>query len=1201
MVLVSLLLLFSLFAPTPTLALRAGGATRALALHADKVASAPGYFTLHFRGPCGNALLHLLEAELGEPVRDFVPPNAVLVFIESAERGEALLRRVPHLVDVRRVVANSAARVRARIASFARAVAFAPIWRNESAHAALRETDGLARPAAAGEARFARGALNNAPVVQLRVDARATLSDADLQRLAQGACRTDVSVADGDGRGARLLGNVHCDDADAVAYAVERDARVLRVELREPFETLNSWAVDSLHSAASDSAIEGSTKRLPLTGAQQILSLSDTGVAPGSCFFSDTRAVPLVNGFASVPPDSGHRKFRAYSAGSGGDFDDARGGGHGTHVAGTAVGRAATNAANSVRDFDGGAPDARLCVVDLLPDDGAFLRVPLDIGGTILQWSMDCGARVHSASWGADTRGVYSADDEAVDRFAFEHRHFLPIFAAGNGGERAGGSIVSPSLAKNALSVGATMNGVEASRFSGFTPTRPDLAYSPRYLASFSARGSASLPFRKPDVVAPGGAYVWSASSTSDSCSRVASAVVGLQGTSMATPLVAAGALLLREAFVALERDATTNVDVHQPTASLLRATMAASTVPLDGVFPERSFSSRTERIEAEGHGRVALDRVLGERASLYVLSNEEAPLGRSHSHTWCVALPTDAVDATVALAYADYPSSSATGVRATIVNDLRLSVIAGDAEFVVNQQPNVAEQRSTIERVTLGREAAGARVALTVHADAINFGDTQTYSLVVAVQYAEESAAASGASISEMRADSLTCTLCGDENFVHESECAVCGNGVVEDGEECDSSTCCDSATCTLLDDGSVCTVYVGNGCRLQGACRADLNAREPCALDASLAYRIADDSSCETVPGDGTDAPCVAKTVDEWLALLGGPGAPVDIDADQFCCRPLRAAFEHIEFEHLFASLARHFAAALLNSQLRGAQEPAELLLAIEEARALLEQHCGVGFIDLETRHTAEALLDDLALANARCSDADRDEATDAGVCTQNALARRVCSGGGTYERDTGTCLCHASRQPNEPDCAHKHCSGNGVSLYDYAMGAERCVCERGWRGEQCDECATSDALADSLVYHCVGLPIALVGGNEIAAPQKRLLQLVERASVRTRLSNAFYGNVIKHADAVPGRTGVDCACREPQEQPVWQSARSHRDAVVQASRRAELLDALALRADALFASNGARRSQSSASMGGNVPPLAALAAAALARALY
>eukprot|EP00744_Colponema_vietnamica_P000966 GILI01001671.1.p1 GENE.GILI01001671.1~~GILI01001671.1.p1 ORF type:complete len:558 (+),score=208.03 GILI01001671.1:2-1675(+) len=73
------------------------------------------------------------------------------------------------------------------------------------------------------------------------------------------------------------------------------------------------------------------------------------------------------------------------------------------------------------------------------------------------------GARIHSNSWGGEAMqdhpgADYDANAHEVDTFTFEHKDFLPVFAAGNDGASGFYTIGSPGTAKNALTVGASRN-----------------------------------------------------------------------------------------------------------------------------------------------------------------------------------------------------------------------------------------------------------------------------------------------------------------------------------------------------------------------------------------------------------------------------------------------------------------------------------------------------------------------------------------------------------------------------------------------------------------------------------------------------------------------------------------------------------------------------------------------------------------------
>lgn len=1119
----------------------------------------PGYYVVQFRTSITSALLRRLTSVLEYEPKDYVPDNSLLLWIDSVDRGARLLRATPQIrwignlqQEHRKIDFTSA--IKSLNLEYER---FRPLRVNgtvtvqstaDTAHELLRS------PSAAFE-RDTGG--SGAVVARLRILAR-DLHAPTAQDSAQSASRTRVQLTqhtNDDDNESPLdhiyeLENVHVDDLSNVASALAEQHNVRWVELRTPYHTLNRWSVPSLHFA------EGGDQRLftqlPLRGRNQLISISDTGLASDTCFFSDSVPVPFTP-IQRVPVDTNHRKIRAYWSGSGGDFrDQGPFAGHGTHVCGTAVG----SGSGVTREFSGAAPDARLVFIDLQPasNQNGFLEIPLQIDTTLLQFSYDAGARVHSASWGGDSGGRYTSDEQAIDRFCYQNRHMIVVFAAGNSGPGSG-TISSPALAKNILSVGATMNGIESVRL-GQVPSRPADDYDHDWLAPFSSRGSASLPFRKPDVVAPGGSFVWSAANDgpTGSCATLAGNIVGLQGTSMATPLVAGGALLVREYFATGQypnRAGITAVDTTSPTASLVRATLVASAQSLRGVYPRQAFTSAQQRIDAQGHGRVALDQALdyGEGTLLAVLSNEDERLAVSTKtfRRWCISIDGAYDELAVTLAYADYPSLPM--ARISLVNDLRLQVIDGesDIEVAINEQTGKPELRSTVERAIVRKTSS---VSVAVHGDVIGFGDTQSYSLVVALRGA---ATSTRISISEPHSDPMCVRCTALRNlFLPNSVCPICGDGVVDAPlEECDSTTCCDTTTCRFLNDNSPCSVIAGD-CRIAGKC----HGANGCLIDGATIYSTKGvQANCEVVTKPPGSPPCIFLSSSTWATRLEAIGAN-----RQLCCAPLRSAFEGIEFEHLFSLLAREYAAALMNSVQPGALIDGASLLLIERARLLLEAHCGVGFIDIEDRHTASLMHNDLRTLNEHCGDSTTVEKPN--TCTAASLDDRLCSGGGVYDRQAGTCECKADRQTTEPDCAHLSCSGNGVSMVDYETQSLQCACYEGWTGADCSQCAVT-ASNSPLAYHCIGIPSPLV------APPKRYLALVLRSSVSARLDGSFYDGVLrKYSDTVPGESGTDCWCREANERLQWRAMPSHFDVIKAVNQqRITMLDIRA-RSEALFA---------------------------------
>jgi subtilisin family serine protease len=209
-----------------------------------------------------------------------------------------------------------------------------------------------------------------------------------------------------------------------------------------------------------------------LRGAGQVVHVGDTGVDWNLCFFQP----PGSNSSASLPPPyfkqkisrsnplkcgdgsrdlvpSTSHKFAAYVTIQGGDQTDEKGG-HGTHVCGTVAGGAPNT--SSLAQHNGMAPAAQLSFTDL-QGEGGGLSVPYDLCNNYFPCAYASGARISSNSWGGSNSG-YDAFAYSLDQFAVDHDDMLVVFAAGNSGPGAF-TAGTPSLAKNTLAVGATVNG----------------------------------------------------------------------------------------------------------------------------------------------------------------------------------------------------------------------------------------------------------------------------------------------------------------------------------------------------------------------------------------------------------------------------------------------------------------------------------------------------------------------------------------------------------------------------------------------------------------------------------------------------------------------------------------------------------------------------------------------------------------------
>jgi serine protease AprX len=325
--------------------------------------------------------------------------------------------------------------------------------------------------------------------------------------------------------------------------------------------------------------------KLDLEGEGEIIGVADTGI--------DT-----------AHPDLTNRIKGTIAWGRPGDVSDPEG--HGTHVAGCAVG----DGTASSGEVMGAAPQAKVFFQSILDFNGGLGGLPNDIGD-LLEEAYAQGVRVHNNSWGAFSFARYSNTSFSVDRFVAANPDMLVIIAAGNDGigiPRVLGSkmnakkgfvdwpcVAAPATAKNGLAVGASRSSRTTGGYSQLTwndawpdryPHQPIsqecISSNDQCLAAFSSRGPCDDLRIKPDVVAPG-TDIAAAKSKDAPLFKFWGAFPNnkhygfMGGTSMAAPYVAGCAALVREWYRKKGNWAT-------PSAALLKATLINGTKRITGI-----------------------------------------------------------------------------------------------------------------------------------------------------------------------------------------------------------------------------------------------------------------------------------------------------------------------------------------------------------------------------------------------------------------------------------------------------------------------------------------------------------------------------------------------------------------------------------------------------------------------------------------
>lgn len=371
-------------------------------------------------------------------------------------------------------------------------------------------------------------------------------------------------------------------------------SRTRDVETYVPPELLLEFATASTWSTAPVDR-----ESVGLTGAGQLVAVADTGFDVQHPDFDDRFELELI-----ATPESARDPN-----------------GHGTHVASIIAG----SGAGSDGKLVGMAPGARLYLQSLGGAKGSLEGVGVGIK-ELLQKAYDKGARIHNLSWGSGVAGNYVFNSLELDEFVGANPDHLVITAAGNAGRQSDdepeqiklGSLYAPGSAKNCLTVGACCSpradgpyaGQTWRSYDGSNPPALDpysslpLTGDADIVAVLSSRGPTGESRIKPDIMAPGVGVAAARSADSKPARHPWPSNPDLyefrSGTSMAAPMVAGAAALLREHLA--------KQGVTAPSAALMRAALINGAVWMTGVSGEDKRIGKPNF--HQGFGRLVLSRV---------------------------------------------------------------------------------------------------------------------------------------------------------------------------------------------------------------------------------------------------------------------------------------------------------------------------------------------------------------------------------------------------------------------------------------------------------------------------------------------------------------------------------------------------------------------------------------------------------------
>ncbi len=400
------------------------------------------------------------------------------------------------------------------------------------------------------------------------------------------------------------------------------------------------------------------------------------------------------------------------------DWSDIQG--HGTHVAGSAVG----TGVHYHGDYAGMAPEADLYFI-CLGDSSSYLE---DITDGDIERAYAAGGRVMNNSWGSSSwnyGGEYNAEAQRYDTISRQYPDLLLIFAAGNENCKIdledNFSLSYEGVTKNCLTVGASENYRPELSYYYYGMLFDDIDIDDPYfydqpaepnnktqqgMACFSSRGPAKDGRAKPDIVAPG-TWIYSTESLYDDSNdgERKSYYTYKFGTSMASPL-AAGACADIVQFLKEAKN------FSSPSSALVKAVLINGARSMgNGQFDNAVEIPDETPNHVNGFGHVNLYESLNPSCGeLFVTESVIEETGKSVSYSF-----TKESDGPVSatLCWTDVPGT--VGAALALVNDLDISVSDGENEYFASGKETPSDHLNNCERCQINDFPAGSRIEVKV------------------------------------------------------------------------------------------------------------------------------------------------------------------------------------------------------------------------------------------------------------------------------------------------------------------------------------------------------------------------------------------------------------------------------------------------------------------------------------------------------